>query len=379
MKIILVFDSFKGSLTASEAVEAATIGIREVCPDAEIIALPLADGGEGTVNAFSQFHNVGWRKCIVHNPLFRKIEANYALIADRRMAVMEMSAAAGLTLISEEERNPMRTTTFGLGEMILDAISLGYKDILIGIGGSATCDCGIGMLSALGVRFLDRNNKTVSPVGSNLIEIEKIDWSGLVLPSDIKIEVACDVNNPLYGMNGAAYVYAPQKGATAEEVKLLDDGLRNFARLTIDRISTDIPGSGAAGGLGYALLLLGAKLHRGIDLLLDTVHFDQLLDNTDVVITGEGKIDKQTLNGKLPHGILLRTLPKKVPTIAIAGQVENKELLLQAGFADAVSIKPENQSLMKALEKETATQNLIDKTRTTIINFIKTNYEDNYL
>lgn len=373
MKVILAFDSFKGSLTAEEAVTAAKEGILEARPDAEVVALPLADGGEGTAAALACFMDAEWTTCVVHDPLMRKAEAAYAVCKDGKTAIMEMAAAAGLTLLSEEERSPMKTTTYGVGEMMADAIRRGCTHILIGIGGSATNDGGMGMLSALGVRFLDARGERLKPIGGNMTKIAAIDWPEMTDLSQITIDVVCDVQNPLYGIDGAAYVYAPQKGANSEEVELLDRGLRNLACLCrhhqqAECVVEDSPGAGAAGGLGYTLLLLGAKLRRGVDVVLDAADIDRHLHGADLVMTGEGKIDRQTLNGKLPFGVMRRAKAANVPVIALAGLVEDETALLQSGFSAVLSINPPGICCHDAMNATTARHNLRQTARKIIMN-----------
>ena len=372
MKVILAFDSFKGSLSAEEAVNAAAKGILNAMPDAEIVRLPLADGGEGTTEALCRYTNAKWHSCSVHDALMREIVARYAISQDGTTAIIDMASAAGLTLIEESKRNPMFTTTFGVGEMMLDAISKGCRNILLGIGGSATNDGGIGMLSALGARFLDKYGNELQPIGKNLCEIANIDLKNLILNSKYKksenISVICDVDNPLYGQKGAALVYASQKGASAEEISFLDNGLKQLASLC--EADPETPGAGAAGGLGYGLLLLGARLRKGVEVILEASHFDQHLEDADLVITGEGKSDSQTLNGKLPYGILQRVQKTNVPVVILAGIVEDKCKLLSAGFLDARSINPplnSEQDIIDAMNPENASRNLA-KASETILN-----------
>ena len=389
MKIILAFDSFKGSLSAEEAVRTASKGILTIMPDAEIIGLPLADGGEGFSETLHLYTNAEKHYCKAHDALMREIEATYYISQDGETAIIDMASAAGLTLIEEDKRNPMFTTTYGVGEMILNAVNYGCKQILLGIGGSATNDGGIGMLAALGVSFFDKNGDTLPPIGKKLNEIARIDWSGLKISNvtqnedsefvgqkPIRITVACDVENPLFGTNGAAHVYARQKGATEEDVITLDNGLRHFSTLchpistncnhnitpaTLPNLNPDSPGAGAAGGLGFGLMLLNAKLCKGYDIILDASDFEKHLVGTNLVLTGEGKTDCQTLQGKLPYGVLKRAKTANVPVIIVSGIVENKEELIKAGFKDAVSINPpllSVQDLHEAMKPENAMRNL---------------------
>lgn len=273
----------------------------------------------------------------VHDPLMQQIEAQYAVSADGTTAYMEMAAASGLTLVPKDKRNPMLTTTYGVGDMILDAVERGCKQIVMGIGGSATCDGGKGM-------------------------IECLDGH---LPLPAEIIVASDVSNPLYGEDGAAYVFAPQKGATPEQVKLLDDQLRNFARETEAKgiALPDLahhPGAGAAGGLGYGLMAyLGATLQSGIDLLLDTIHFDVQIKDADFILTGEGKSDKQTLMGKVPKGILKRAMKQSIPVHLLSGAIEDAKELKDAGFASVRSInEDDNRPLEVLIQRDVAIENM---------------------
>nr|WP_262499260.1 glycerate kinase [Prevotella falsenii] len=269
---------------------------------------------------------------------------------------MEMAAAAGLTLLQAKEQNPMKTTTFGVGEMLLHAVRAGVQHILIGIGGSATSDGGTGMLAALGAKFYINNCVIECPKGGDLIHLTSVDLSSLDAFHNVQIEVLCDVSNPLFGFNGAAYVYAPQKGASSEEVKLLDSGLRNLARLC--KADPSIPGSGAAGGLGYAFCLLGAQLRKGVDVVLETAGLATHLHDADLVITGEGKIDSQTLNNKLPFGVMSMARTYNIPTIALAGCVANQDLLMSAGFHNVVGINPSDSPLSEAMKPEIAAHRL---------------------
>ena len=339
MKIILAFDSFKGSLSAEEACHAAAEGLHTRYPDADIVEMPLSDGGEGLVACLARCLPLKHVSIQAHGPLMEEIEATYALSEDGTTAYMEMASTSGLTLVPEDKRNPLLTTTYGVGEMILDAQRRGCRHIVMGIGGSATCDGGEGMLQALEDQRL-------------LFEAE-----------EIRITVACDVNNPLYGPDGAAYVFAPQKGATTEQVIELDQRLRDFAlRCEKAGLAThelaQHPGAGAAGGLGYGLMAcLGATLHSGIDILLDTLQFDDQIREADFIITGEGHSDRQTLMGKVPHGVLRRAQRLHVPVHLLSGGIDNGEELLNAGFASVRSInegdpRPLNVLMQPMVAKE---------------------------
>jgi glycerate kinase len=360
MKIILAIDSFKGCLSSAEAEQAAFDGIKQIAPDADIISVPISDGGEGMLEAIMAADNSIEKKTIrVHDPLMRSISANYGVSYSKRTAIIEMASTSGLNLITSSERDPMKTTTYGLGEMIRDAIESNLKHLIIGIGGSATNDAGVGMLSALGYKLLDRNGVPCGISGGNLLDIQQIDDnSAFKIADDIDITVANDVNNPLYGKNGAAYIFAPQKGASPTMVKELDNGLKHFSNIVTAATKIDyslFPGAGAAGGVGFALKsFLHAKFISGIDLLLEFIEFEKLLSDADLVITGEGCIDAQTLSGKVPFGILKKALTKRVPVIAIAGKVTDTDLLRQQGFHNIICINPIKIDDETALNKDYA-------------------------
>lgn len=339
MKYIVAFDSFKGCMTANDACRAAQEGLLLHYPNAEVVCMPLSDGGEGMTDCLAACLDVKKTSVMVHDPLMRTRMASYLLSVDGKTAYMEMAATSGLTLISPEERNPLMTTTYGVGEMILDAQRRGCTNIIIGIGGSATCDGGKGMVECLR------------------------DY----LPLDIKVTVASDVNNPLYGPEGAAYVFAPQKGASPEECDILDARLHAFADETVRNGYCDASvamraGTGAAGGLGYALMAyLGAEMTSGIDLMLDIIGFDEAMNNADMIITGEGKSDRQTLMGKVPMGVLQRAKQRGVPVRLYSGAIEDEQLLLNAGFADICAISDENAPLAEQLHRPKAMKNLKEK------------------
>lgn len=362
-KIVIAPDSFKGCLSAADVAEACLRAVRSVAPGCEVVKLPVADGGEGTSRAVTEATGGNFVQCQVCDPLMRPVTATYGISPDGTTAYMEMAQASGIALLDADELNPMETTSFGTGQMILDAIRRGCRYIILGIGGSATTDAGTGMLQALGYRFLDGNGTPLGQGGKILSEIRAIDSSG-VEPRlrSTRISVACDVNNPLYGPRGAACVFAPQKGADAEMVRLLDIGLRNFARIvtssSLPRID-DFPGAGAAGGLGGALVsFLGADLRPGIDLVLDVTGFDTKLRGADIVITGEGKMDAQTCMGKAPWGVMKRAAQFGIPTIAIAGAVEDTEDLFAAGFTAVFCIQQGAVQPRQVMEPDTARRNI---------------------
>ena len=359
-KISLAFDSFKGSATSQQIAESASRAIRAHIPDCEIVSVPVADGGEGTTAAICSKIRTSEIKCKVHGPLMEEITVSYHITEDGSAAIMEMAAASGLPLVPAEKRNPRIATSFGTGEMILDAAKRGCKKILLGIGGSATNDAGVGMLKALGYRFTDaRGNDT-----SDLCAIESFDCSGLSASlKGVEFDVICDVTNPFYGKNGAAHVFAPQKGAGPEDVEYLDKGLEHFAGVVKRDLALDlqtVSGSGAAGGMGGGLYaFLGAKLMPGIDAILNMLDFDAALDGASLVLTGEGKIDRQTASmGKALAGILARADRFGVPVVALAGAVENADDLNALGFRAVLSIQPRPVSLEEAMNTENTLENI---------------------
>jgi len=358
-KILVASDSFKGSLSSGAVAKAASEAICAVFPDCETIAAEVADGGEGTADALCRA--LGGRKVSaeVHDPLGRPVAAFYALIGKK--AVIEMASASGLTLLSPEERNPLSTSTFGTGELILDAYRRGCREFLVAIGGSATCDGGAGMLSALGVRFFDASGGPLSGRGCDLARIDSMDLTGLKI-SGCKFDVACDVDTPFCGPDGAAAVFGPQKGAGPEEVRILEAGMSHFAELILKQTGTDIsrkPGAGAAGGLGGAFhVFLGATLRKGIDLVLDALSFDTLLAGANLVITGEGQADFQTPKGKTAAGVLQRARAAGIPTLLLAGRVEPCPELAAMGFCDILEVTPRTQPLSEALLPSNAAANI---------------------
>lgn len=321
--ILIAIDSFKGSLSSPQAGEAAADGIRRVFPEAICEIRPLADGGEGTVEALTAGTRGQLCTVTVSGPRRAPIRAQYGILPDGT-AVMEMAAAAGLPLLSPSERNPAHTTTYGVGEMILDAISRGCREFILGIGGSATNDGGVGMLSALGWRFLDRAGNPIPDGTEGLARLSRID-ADQVCPtlSSCRFYVACDVNNPLCGPLGATAVYGPQKGAHAEDIPTMDDALAAYARRTallFPHADPNLPGSGAAGGLGFALrTYLGACLMPGVELILTRTGMEEAIARADLVITGEGRLDRQTAMGKAPAGVAALAKRHGKPVIAFAG------------------------------------------------------------
>ena len=326
MKVVIAIDSLKGSLSSMEAGMAIKDGILAAKPDAEVIVKPLADGGEGTTDALIEGMNGERIELTVTGPMHTPVDAYYGYLKDTNTAVMEMASAAGITLVPDSEKNPLLATSYGVGEMINDAIQRGCRNFIIGIGGSVTNDGGIGMLKALGVRFLDENGEDAGEGGQALAKVARIDVSGMnPLLKECHIQVACDVNNPLCGENGSTYVYGPQKGVTEDMKKTLDEAMAHFARVTSETLENDYmntPGAGAAGGLGYAFLAYtGAALTPGIELILDAVGLEEELSGADVVVTGEGRLDFQTAMGKAPVGVARLAKKYNAKVIAFAGSV----------------------------------------------------------
>lgn len=326
MKVVIAIDSLKGSLSSMEAGMAIKDGILAAKPDAEVIVKPLADGGEGTTDALIEGMNGERIDLTVTGPMHTPVDAYYGYLKDTNTAVMEMASAAGITLVPDSEKNPLLATSYGVGEMINDAIQRGCRNFIIGIGGSVTNDGGIGMLKALGVRFLDENDEDAGEGGQALAKVARIDVSGMnPLLKECHIQVACDVNNPLCGENGSTYVYGPQKGVTEDMKKTLDEAMAHFARVTSETLENDYlntPGAGAAGGLGYAFLAYtGAALTPGIELILDAVGLEEELSSADVIVTGEGRLDFQTAMGKAPVGVARLAKKYNAKVIAFAGSV----------------------------------------------------------
>lgn len=363
-KIVVASDSFKGSLTSLQVAQSVERAVLEVCPSCEVVKVNVADGGEGTTDALCQTLGGTRVSLTVSDPLGRPVPASYVILADNRTAVLEMSAASGLTLLAPQERNPMETSTIGTGELIRDALDRGCRKFLIGIGGSATNDAGMGMLHALGYRFFDAAGAKLPPVGGSMIQVRTMDLSARHPALDeAEFIVACDVLAPLYGPKGAAYVFAPQKGADAAMVKSLDEGLRNFAELSAKVMACDCAdkeGSGAAGGLGFAFMqFLQTRLVRGVDMVLDAIGFDKIITGADLVITGEGRIDSQTLTGKTPYGVAQRAVRLGIPVVAIGGLVVlDQSQSARAGFQDVVQITPDNMSLDVAMRPSVAAENI---------------------
>ena len=362
-KIIIASDSFKGCLSSLDIARAAGAGIRKVLPECEVVGIPVADGGEGTTEALIDAMNGRFVSCEVHDPLMNPLRVEYGILGDRLTAVIEMASSGGLTLVPPEKRNPMLTTTYGTGEVIKDALQRGCRRFLTGIGGSATNDAGTGMLQALGFRFLDSDGKDLDKGGQILEQIAQID-STKAIPAlqESVFTIACDVNNPFSGENGAAFVYARQKGADDAMIRQLDKGLNHFASVIRGALGKDIdsiPGAGAAGGLGGGFLaFLPATLKPGIQMVLEALDFDSRIQNADLIITGEGRLDRQTGMGKTPAGVLAAGKRQQIPVIAIGGTVEETDALLQQGFLAVLSIQPGPVSLQEAMEPSFASKQI---------------------
>lgn len=355
-KIVIAPDSFKGSLSSTEAAQAMARGVQRALPEAELVLLPLSDGGEGLVESLVTASGGELLEYEVTGPLGTPVTAQMGLMGGGRTAVIEMAQASGLVLVPEAERNPLVTTTFGTGELIAKALDLGCDHLIIGIGGSATNDGGMGMAQALGVRFYDADGELLGAGGGELARLDRIDCSRLdPRLADVRIEVACDVNNPLTGPQGASHVYGPQKGATPEMVEFLDAALARYDRILQRDLGQDVgrvPGAGAAGGLGAGLMaILGGKLVSGIELVLNVLDFEAKAGGADLVITGEGKFDGQSAYGKVPMGVARRSRALGVPCVVIAGTVlPSADILHGEGVAAYFSILNRPMTLQEAME-----------------------------
>lgn len=373
--IVIASDSFKGSLSSRQVADIVGESIREVFPACRIVKISIADGGEGTAEVLVDALDGRFVRLTVHDPLMRPVTARFGAVDKGKTAVMEAAGVCGLTLLSAAERNPIGTTTFGLGEMIAYALDCGYRRFLLGLGGMATNDGGTGMLQALGFRFFDKDGAELAGTGENLIRIHAFDSSS-AHPAlrEAEFRIACDVDNPFYGPTGAACVFARQKGADDGTVELLDRGLEHFASViakTTERDVQTIPGAGAAGGLGGAFAaLLGASLERGIDIVLDIAGFDEKIKDADLVITGEGKMDSQTKHGKAPMGVLRRCKAQHVPVIAFCGIVEEDDALAAMGFTSVFPIVPGPATIAEATDMAAASQNL-GRTSANVLRLIK--------
>ena len=366
MRVVVAIDSFKGSMSSLEAGEAISNGIKKAHKDAEVEIRPLADGGEGTVEALSIGMGGRLINVDVTGPVGRKVRAVYGIVDSSKTAIIEMSQAAGITLVSGDERNPLYTTTFGVGELIKDAINKGCRHFVVGIGGSATNDCGIGMLQALGYEFLDKEGNKVGFGASGVRDIVSIKDENVIKElSECYFRVACDVNNPLCGDLGCSAIYGPQKGATQEMVADMDGWLKNYSKIVKEKYPTadsEYPGTGAAGGLGYAFFnFTNSKLESGIKIVLDETKLEVYVKDADIVVTGEGRLDHQTVMGKAPVGVanIAKKYNKKV--IAFSGSVtEDAGVCNEHGIDAFFPILRRIVTLEEAMQTDTAKQNLTD-------------------
>ena len=362
-KIVLAIDSFKGCLSSKEIEQCIAEEIHRILPSCQTVCIPIADGGEGMLDTLIEATQGTFVSTQAHDPLMRIRPARYGILGDQRTAIIEMAEINGLTTLSPIERNPMKTSTYGTGELIKDALEKGFRRFIIGIGGSATNDAGMGMIQALGAHLYDKQGNELGQGGKIMEQIAHIDLNHLhPALKETTFIVACDVQNPFCGPQGAAYVFARQKGASEEQIRQLDEGMRHLALLIERDFSYNInkvKGSGAAGGLGGAFAtFLQAHLQSGIDLLLDAVDFDRKITNADWIITGEGKADRQTAEGKVPAGVLKRAKKANIPVMLIAGKVEDKACLKQMGFARIVQISPDTLPLEEAMRPEVTRENI---------------------
>lgn len=357
MKIVVAPDSFKGSISARDLCASVRRGIHAVDPTIVVVELPLADGGEGTVDNMVYSTKGETRFVQVNDPLGRHIRAAYGILGDDATVVIEMAQASGLPLLKSDERNPLITSSFGTGELVLHALDAGYRKFIIGLGGSATNDGGVGMLKALGAAFYDQDGVVLPNGGASLEKLSYMDLSGLDKRlQESTFTIASDVNNPLCGANGASAVFGPQKGATPEMVQRLDKALSHFADVVEKQLGVDVrnlPGSGAAGGMGAALLaFLHAAFKSGIELVMEAIQFEQKIQAADLIITGEGKLDEQTMAGKVIAGVCKKAMPYQIPTIAICGGMElTRDQMDEIGLLAGFSIVPKPCSLEQAMEQ----------------------------
>lgn len=365
MKIVIAPDSYKESLSSLSVAQEIEAGFRQVFPDATYVKLPMADGGEGTVAAMVASIGGSIRQVEVRGPLGEPVKSCYGLTGDRKTAIIEMASASGLALVPSELRNPMKTTTLGTGELITAALDAGASHLIIGIGGSATNDGGAGMLQALGVKLLDHNDLEIGFGGENLAHLNRIDISTIDprLPR-CTIEAACDVDNPLIGPIGASRIFGPQKGATPDMVVRLDNNLGHFAELISRDLGVQVaavPGAGAAGGMGAALLaFLGAKLRPGIEIVIETVGLEAVVKDADLVITGEGQIDSQSIHGKTPIGVAAMAKRYGKPVIGIAGSLsDDVEVVYEHGIDAVFSVLHQVGTLEDAMTRASANLRLV--------------------
>lgn len=356
MKLLFASDSFKGTLSSEQIIRLLTDSANRIFPGCETVGVPIADGGEGTVDAVIAVTKGCLRTVKVHGPLMEEASASYGVFHGDS-AIIEMAAASGLPMVPAQKRNPLHTTTYGTGELIKDALDNGYRRLSIAIGGSATNDGGMGAMRALGIKFLDQDGKELSGIGEDLGKVADIDVSGLhPAVKDASITVMCDVNNPLTGPDGATYTFGKQKGGTHEILDELEAGMKQYAAVMRDKLGLDVEnlaGAGAAGGLGAALCgYLNAELKSGIETVLDLIDFDGLLEGTDLVVTGEGRIDWQSAFGKVPSGVGMRCKAKQIPAVAIVGGMGNgAEKIYEFGVDSIVPTINGAMDIEEALER----------------------------
>ncbi|MBN19142.1 MAG: glycerate kinase [Chloroflexi bacterium] len=374
MNILISPQSFKGSISALNTAKAINIGVKNVLPEAKTIILPVADGGDGTLETLVDVSGGEIKNCRVSNPLGVLIDSNWGGMGDNHTAVIEMAKMSGLALIEPSKRNPMYTTTYGLGETIKDALDQGYRDFIIGIGGSATNDGGVGMAQALGALFLDVKGEQISYGAQGLSNLVKINLNNLDKRiKESKFLVASDVTNPLLGKLGASTIYGPQKGASKDMIPILEEAMLNFANVAKKNLDLDvsnIPGAGAAGGLGAGLMMfLNAELKPGVDIVLDKINFDTYLSDIDLVITGEGQMDFQTVYNKAPYGVALRAKAFDIPVIAISGSLgKNFQDVNKFGIDAVTSI---SQGAMNLDELTASVSRLIIESTEQVMRFLE--------
>ena len=373
MKIVVAPDSFKESMSAKEVCDSIEKGLLSVSKDWEIVKVPMADGGEGTLEALVDATNGKIFNEKTLNPLGEEMTSKFGILGGKNIAVIEMASTSGLELISPEKRNPYITTTYGTGQLMLKALEQNVEEIILGIGGSATNDGGAGMLQALGAKLLDKNGDEIGFGGYELSKLDRIDFSSLDgRLKNIKILVACDVTNPLTGKNGSSYIFGKQKGATPEMIEILDGNLLHYSKIIKRDLGFDVnnvSGAGAAGGLGAGLLTLRAVLKKGIDIVIEANELDKKVQGADLVITGEGSIDGQTRFGKTPYGVVTIAKKYNIPTIILAGNVgKDIDILYDYGFDTIFSIMQGVDSLENALKKG---KENIERTAKNIGHFIK--------
>lgn len=366
-QIAIAIDSFKGCASSMELTEAISKGILAACPTCKIIKIPIADGGEGSVQALTSTYITVNTK----DPLFRPIQAKYGIAKDEKTALIEISAASGLALLETEEYNVMHASTYGTGLLIADAIKRGYRQFILFLGGSATNDAGLGIMQALGFCFYNKENKKITPCGGNLIEINHIDRSK-VLPElrDCSFSIACDVKSPFCGPMGAAYTFGKQKGGSPTEIAEMDKGLQHLLTLFKSELLQK-EGAGAAGGAGGGcMFFLNAQMESGIEFVKNLIQFDQLIKGSNFIITGEGKMDEQTLQGKVPLGVLHSAQKQNIPVIALTGCVKDSKPFIESGFTSVLCIQQTPLSLTDAMKKETALYN-IEQTARSLIQLVQ--------